>query len=260
MLLFVALACSDPKPATPDPTPVAGERIHLQATTSTKSYPVRGTTSETIFDYIARNGPTDDAGQRGSGLTTAKWSYVWKGSASRDGCGIANLTINLDLTVTLPKHESPQSLTPSVLKSWERFSGDVGAHEQRHVEIYLSGANTMKQSFEAIEPKPACEILEQEIGAVWSGRQKAIEAAQEDFHREEDARLALARQPVQSQIEGNRAKSFRLAPRSRPGRPDRIAAEDSRRRDRFRLSVADAEPGGRLRQACRRSRAVIRPA
>ena len=211
MLLFVALACSNSKALPPDPTAVAGERIHLQTTTSTKNYPVRGATSEAIFDYIARNGPTDDAGQRGSGLTTAKWSYVWKGNASRSGCGIASLTINLDLTVTLPKHESPQSLSPAVIKSWERFSGDVNAHEQRHVEIYLTGANNMEQTMEAIEPKPSCDLLEKEIGAVWSGRQKAIEAAQENFHREEDARLALARQPLQSQIEGNRGKITSLS-------------------------------------------------
>jgi predicted secreted Zn-dependent protease len=183
----------------------------LQTSTATKTYAVRGATSETMFDYIARNGPTDDGGQRGSGLTTAKWSYVWKGNASKVGCGIASLTISVDLTVTLPKHESPQSLTPIVVKSWERFETDVNTHEQRHVEIYLAGANTMKQTMEVIEPKPSCDVLEKEIGAVWSGQQKAIEAAQESFHKEEDARLALARQPVQSQIEGNRGKIASLS-------------------------------------------------
>ncbi|HLF78394.1 MAG TPA: DUF922 domain-containing protein [Dehalococcoidia bacterium] len=178
----------------------------MHTNSSTKSYAVKGSTSEMIFDFIERNGPTDDAGQRGSGLTAAKWSYVWKGSASREGCGIASLTVSLDLTVTLPKHESQQSLSPSVTRSWERFSADVAAHEQHHVDIYMAGAQTMKGMMQAIQPKPSCDLLEKEIGAVWSREQKAIDDLQEAFHKDEDARLSAQRRPLQTQIETNRGR------------------------------------------------------
>jgi predicted secreted Zn-dependent protease len=206
--LVASLACAGgkAKAVATGPTPVPGERVRLHTNSSTKAYPVKGSTSETIFDYIERNGPTDDSGQRGSGLTAAKWSYVWKGSASREGCGIASLTVSLDLTVTLPKHEAPQSLTPSVSRSWERFAADVGSHEQHHVDIYMAGAQTMKGLMQAIQPKASCDLLEKEIGAVWSREQKAIDDLQEVFHKDEDTRLSASRRPLQTQIETNRGR------------------------------------------------------
>jgi predicted secreted Zn-dependent protease len=214
LLALVALACGNSKSSetvTVHQAAAAGERVHLNATTSTKHYAVRGTNSDTIFDYIERNGPTDDAGQRGSGLTTAKVSYTWKGSATRQGCGIASLTVSLDLTVTLPQHESSRSLSPAVLRSWERFVADVSAHEQHHVDIYLAGAETIKEKMAAIEPKPSCDLLEREIAAVWAREQRTIDDQQEAFHRDEEARLAAERRPLQTQIETNRGRIRALA-------------------------------------------------
>lgn len=206
LIAGLSLACSSSKANVSYPTPLPGERINLQTTTATKYYLVHGTTSDTIFDYISRNGPTDDAGQRGSGLTTAKWSYDWKGQATKDGCAIAKLNISLDLVMTIPKHEATDTLTAATLKNWNTFADGVATHEQHHVDIYLDGANTMKEMMDAIQPQQSCDLLQTQIGNVWSDEQKTIETAQNDFHKAEDTRLSGIRQPLQTQIDTNRTK------------------------------------------------------
>jgi predicted secreted Zn-dependent protease len=208
-LLCVTIAC-DGQVSTPEPGPVdtavPRERVLLQTKTATNYYTVRGVNSDSIFDYIKRNGPVDEAGQRGIGLTEVKWSYEWKGASSREGCGISTLTLGLDVTVTLPKHESPETLSVAVLKSWEKVAADVANHEQRHVEIYLAGAETMKGKLASIPPKPACDLLEKDIVGIWAQEQKAIDEAQERFHGDEDARLASQRAPLQAKIDSNRSR------------------------------------------------------
>jgi predicted secreted Zn-dependent protease len=193
-------------PVVPEDIPVPQERIVLQTKTATNFYPVRGTSSETIFDHIKRNGPVDDAGQRGIGLTEVRWSYEWKGASTREGCGISNLTLGLDITVTLPKHEAPETLSASVLKQWDRVAAEVATHEQRHVDIYLAGAESMKVKMGAIGPRPACDLLERDIVSLWTEEQKAIDSAQERFHNDEDSRLAAQRAPLQSKIDANRTR------------------------------------------------------
>jgi predicted secreted Zn-dependent protease len=205
-VLALAVGCGSGTGAQAVDASAPGERVHLRTSEQTRSYSVHGPSSEAIFDFIERNGPTDDSGQRGSGLTAAKWSYVWKGNAGKEGCGIASLTISVDLVVTLPKHEAPQTLTPTVLKSWERFAQDVQSHEQHHVDIYLQGASTLKQRMSEIPPQASCELLEKEIGSVWANEQKVIDTAQEQFHSNEEARINGQRKPLQTQIESNRTK------------------------------------------------------
>src|SRR5689334_22645386 len=81
------LACrqAGPTPA-PTGTPTPSERVQLQTKNQTKYYNVGGLNSDSIFDSVKRNGPVDDAGQRGIGLTEVKWSYEWKGANNKEGC------------------------------------------------------------------------------------------------------------------------------------------------------------------------------
>lgn len=208
--VFIIAPQSDSGPtsaaAEPAATAAPANRVLLQTSQATRYYDVRGTTTNPIFDYIERNGPTDGAGQRGSGLTSAKWSYVWKGDATRAGCSIGSMTINVDLVVTLPRHEQPSALTAAIQTNWDKFVKEVAAHEQRHVDIYLEGAKTMQERMAAIPVKTTCPELERDLTSTWSGQQKEIEVAQERFHSEEEAKIAAARQPIKAQMDANRLR------------------------------------------------------
>ena len=117
---------------------------------STEYYPVRGTSAAEIFEEITRNGLVEKTGQPAIGLTAAEWKL-----ASEGPCNAPSLTITLSLVVTLPRHEQPEVLRGDVRRHWERFAARIAAHEQRHVDIFVDGANAMKASMETPRAKGA---------------------------------------------------------------------------------------------------------
>lgn len=189
------------------PTPQR-ERVMLRTTNSTRYYAVRGTTTAAIFDDIDRNGLFDGKARRAVGLTSAEWNMDWKGAEPRPGvCSPESMTIVLDLVVTLPEHRRLNDLSSDITTNWRRFVAGVAAHEQRHVDIYLSGAKRMKTLMEAILTKTAtCSELGKMIRGLWVSQQAEIEKAQDQFHVEDEAKSRDDRKPLQAQIDGNQVR------------------------------------------------------
>ncbi len=189
------------------PTPQR-EWVMLKTSSSTQYYWVRGTTTGAIFDDIERNGLFDVNARRAVGLTSAKWSIDWKGTETRQVfCSPESMTITLNLVVTLPQHDQLNDLSQDIRTNWQRFAAAVAAHEQRHVDIYLNGAKTMKTRMEAILTKSSsCSELENGIRSIWAGQQAETEKAQDQFHLEDEARFQNDRKPLQGQIDINRTR------------------------------------------------------
>ena len=232
-LLLLLAACKDE--AAPEPTPtldLSGERVVVETSVSTAYYDVEGATTEAIFSFVERNGPTDGEGKRGSGLTSVTWGYEWQGMRSGDSCAIRSMTIRADIVVTLPRHANEAALDPAIRAHWQRYAEGVAAHEQRHVDIYRDGALKLKTLMQQIPALDSCGLLEGEIGRIWSEQQDSINRAQAAFHEEEALRLAAQRQPLAARIEQNRASLASLQ--------SRIAALDQQLRS-LRAEIDDLD-------------------
>lgn len=197
--------------ATTTSSNLSPERIQLAVSTATRYYTVTGRTTAEIFDSIDRNGPRDDKGVKGSGLTAASWGYRWQPQNSPDGCVIASMTISLDIVVTLPRHDQAGGLPFAIQANWQKFADSVAKHEQTHVDIDKAGASTIREKMLALRPAANCDALSRQVEALWNAEQRAIENAQAKFHADEDARIAALRAPLQSQIDTNRARISTLA-------------------------------------------------
>lgn len=197
---------------TPTPTPHR-ERVSLKTSSSTRYYPVRGTTTLAIFDDIDRNGLFDSKAHRAVGLTSADWNMDWQGRETRPGlCGTTSVSITLNLVMTLPQHKRLSELPPDVTASWGRFAAGVAAHEQRHVDIYLDGARRVRTLMETILARPAsCAELGSKIRSLWASQQADIERAQDQFHIADDARRRDDRKPLQAQIDINQGRLSALS-------------------------------------------------
>ena len=182
----------------------ASEQIQLQTSLDTTYYSVEGLTTEAVFAYIERNGPTDGEGKRGSGLTSVVWGYEWQGGPESGECTIGSMTIKADMVVTLPRHTNAAALPPDVRQNWESYAQSVATHEQTHVDIYKDGAQEIKRFMGEIGAQPSCDKLESEIKRVWSEQQNKINARQASFHSAEFARLAAQREPISKKIDANR--------------------------------------------------------
>ncbi len=211
LTLFLT-ACNGSDAATSTPTPTAGVQsidvgdVQLQTSLKTTYYSVNGTTTEAIFTSIESSGPKDAQGTRGSGLTSVVWGYKWSGNEQADGsCSIGTMTIQADMTVTLPRHADESSLSDSIRQHWDTYAAGVAAHEQHHVDIYLQGADDIKQKMQSLGLMSDCDSLDRQIKTVWSNEQARIDGLQQAFHAEENARLAAEREPIQNQINADRS-------------------------------------------------------
>ena len=194
-------ACSGPPPAPPRQAAV------VETSVSTRYYPVRGATTAAIFAAIDANGLAETSGQRALGLTTAEWKL---NSGDVDvravPCVFPSLTVTLHLVVMLPRHETPEEMPADLRDRWERFVARVAVHEQRHVDIYLEGAQAMKTRLEATRTTVSCAALEKTIDAAWRAQQADIERAQAEFHAEDATRARSERESLQAQLDGARAR------------------------------------------------------
>jgi predicted secreted Zn-dependent protease len=194
-------ACSSPSPVPPR------QPVGVEMSVSTRYYPVRGTTTAAIFAAIDANGLVEASGQRAVGLTSVEWRLTSDDVDARAvPCVFPSLTIMVHLVVMLPRHETPDDLPADLRGRWERFVARVAAHEQRHVEIYLAGANAMKARMEATRTAVSCADLEKAIDTEWRTQQADIERAQREFHAADETTARNEREALQSRLEGARAR------------------------------------------------------
>jgi predicted secreted Zn-dependent protease len=194
-------ACSGPPPAPPRQAAV------VETNVSTRYYPVRGTTTSAIFAAIDANGLVERSGQRALGLTSTDWKLTSGDVDVRAvPCVFPSLTVTLNLVVMLPRHETPGDLPADLRDRWERFVARVAAHEQRHVDIYVDGANAMKARLEATRTAVSCTDLEKAIDAAWRAGQADIERAQAEFHTEDETRTRSEREALQARLDDARAR------------------------------------------------------
>ena len=194
-------ACSSQPPAPPRQPAV------VETSVSTRYYPVRGTTTAGIFAAIDANGLVDTSGRRAVGMTSAEWKLTSGDVDVRAvPCVFPSLTVVLHLVVMLPRHEVPDDLPADLRGRWERFVARVAAHEQRHVDIYLEGAQAMKARLEATRTAVSCADLQKAIDAAWEAGQADIERAQTEFHAVDETTARSEREALQAQLDGTRAR------------------------------------------------------
>ncbi|HEY7270820.1 MAG TPA: DUF922 domain-containing protein, partial [Dehalococcoidia bacterium] len=155
--------------------------------------------------YIQANAPLDDSGARAAGLTSYTPSLDWDSNHDPRACAIARMTIGIDLTVTLPSLANLAQLPAALQANWNNYAAGVAAHEQHHVDIWLQGAETLRQKMAAIAPTAGCAALDTKVQEIWQSEYDATNKLQEQFHKDEAARLDALRAPLKSQIDANKA-------------------------------------------------------
>jgi predicted secreted Zn-dependent protease len=159
------------------------------------------------FAAIDASGLVHTRGQRAAGMTAAEWKLTSGDVDSRAvPCVFPSLTVTLNLTITLPRHETPDAPPADLQSRWERFAARVAAHEQRHVDIYLQGARAMTARLEGTRTAVSCADPEKAIDAEWRAQQADIERAQTEFHTEDETTARGEREALQARLDGTRAQ------------------------------------------------------
>jgi predicted secreted Zn-dependent protease len=196
-VLIVVWGCAGLPPAS------QREKVLLKTSHSIRYYSVRGMTAGAIFDDIDKNGLFDHEARRAVGLTSAEWKVDWKVIEPHPGlCRLESMTIAVVLGVTLPQHDRLNDLSENIRTKWQRFAARVAAHEQRHVDLYLGGAKRMKARMEAIlTRRSSCSELESTVRGIWASQEAETEGTQNEFHREDAAKIREGQKPLQARID-----------------------------------------------------------
>ena len=175
------------------------DAVKVKVNRSTEYYSVRGEAAQEILGSLHTNSPMHVDGKRASGVTSGSGSLAVV-------CSPYTITIELNLLVTLPQHHQLDGLSAELTARWQSLVTSVTAHEQRHVDIYLAGAKTMKKRMEAISISRPCEDIQHEIQSIWTSQQAEMKEAQARFDAEDAVRVDLNRQPLRAQIDSNQAR------------------------------------------------------
>jgi predicted secreted Zn-dependent protease len=234
LLLALSAACSGGQAAPPadaipsatatNPTALPTPEIVVESSVTTEYYEVLGKTTQEILSYIKENGPVDGNGSRASGLTRAEWSLEWSRTSTSRTCTIREMTISMDLVIILPALDVA-ALAPNLQQSWQGYASNIATHEQRHVDIYIEGAETLKQRMEEVTAEPDCATLEDRVTTIWEDQRALTNQDQDSFHTEDGARIEAKRTPFRDQIDLNNARLVTLIDEIR-ALDDQIAALD----------------------------------
>lgn len=262
----------------PPPLPVT-----LTTTKATTYYSVRGTTTSTIFEEIEANGLVEMDGKRAMGLAVANSevklnareivegrSRGWRRFETDDGalCTPELVTITLNLVVTLPRHERLDDLSNDLRERWQHFAAAVAAHEQRHVDIFMTRANAVKVRIEAaLKNWASCADVEAALRSIWASHEAETKDAQREFDAEDRARILNDRKPLQAEIDTRKARLTALTTEVR--QRDATLEDLSRRTaavrgkiDAVNTEIAKANgtcsrPTERIQRLCRHYNALV---
>jgi predicted secreted Zn-dependent protease len=126
-----------------------------------KTYPVSAQGGlPAVRRQLDRLGPeSDDTGERFDGLTT--WALHWTFSydESRGGCSVRNATIEVEAVVMLPQLQDAEALSAEEFNLWQSYQDKLRAHEEGHVNIYLTGAHDLRDQVLSTGSMPDCTGL-----------------------------------------------------------------------------------------------------
>jgi predicted secreted Zn-dependent protease len=135
--------------------------IRVDERTWLQTYPVSAQGGLTaVRRQLDRLAPeSDDSGQRFDGLTT--WALRWGFSydQSRGGCSLRNATIEVEAVITLPELLDAEVLPAEEFDLWQDYHEKLRAHEDGHVNIYLTAARDLREQVLKTAPMPDCASL-----------------------------------------------------------------------------------------------------
>jgi predicted secreted Zn-dependent protease len=181
--------------------------VTVTTTQKTTYYSVRGTTRKDIFEEIKANGLLDQDGQRSEGRTSAEYEMRMLTRESGTQCVPDSVRITLDIVLTLPRHERFNDLSEVLRERWQHFAAAIEAHEQRHVDIAVNGANSLKTRADAVvKDWMSCADLLAALRSLPETQGIETQKAHREFDADYRAEMAKNRKPLLNDLATKRAR------------------------------------------------------
>ncbi len=127
---------------------------------STHPYTITGTTATELRQQMNRFGPMGQSGRRFDAYT--KWYIQWRFRYAGDGrvCRITQLTLNTDITYTMPRWMNVNQAPQSLQRHWQRYYQALKLHEDGHANHGKAATQEIWQQLPRLA-QATCDQLEQ---------------------------------------------------------------------------------------------------
>lgn len=123
-------------------------------------YTITGTTASALRQQMNQLGPPGNNGRRFDAYT--KWNVAWNyryGLVS-DRCRITSLTVNTDMTYTMPQWQNLKQAPRSLQQQWQGYYQALQLHEEGHANHGRAATQEIWQRLSHLN-QPTCASMSQ---------------------------------------------------------------------------------------------------
>lgn len=151
----------------------------------------------TLTEVIARLNRTRLAGAGGEmsqGLTEYYIQPSWRPLGVDGRCRVSDLTLRVQIRVTLPRWPSRSDRPAKERVSWDTIEDAIRSHEHRHRDLTIEAARILASDLNALEAQ-GCRALEQVFSGEVALAGVRLDEIHAEFDRDTPGRLSIGGRP-----------------------------------------------------------------
>jgi predicted secreted Zn-dependent protease len=162
----------------------------LRYTTSYRENPIRGTTPDQLWRYMARHPIIDEDGPALANITHDHKLSV---ETERSGgvCRVSRLDFSWQFVITLPRAVDEAAMTPATRAMWREFTAYLKQHEEHHRTIFIGCGRSFVAAAEKLTARGSCLGLKSKVKRFIDKQYDACMEKQRAFDR--DSRQSVAK-------------------------------------------------------------------
>jgi predicted secreted Zn-dependent protease len=169
--------------------PAFGE---LSYTTEYRVNPIRGTSPEQLWRFMATHPIIDEDGPALANITH-DYELTVESEKSGGVCRVADIDFSWRFVITLPKAVDKARMSSATHAMWQEFTGYLTRHEEHHRTIFLDCGETFLAEAAKVTSRRSCFGFKRKIRRFIEKRYKACMKIQRAYDRQERRTVANLR-------------------------------------------------------------------
>lgn len=157
-------------------------------------YTLQDTTLTEVIARLNRTRLAGAGGEMSQGLTEYYIQPSWRPLGVGGRCRVSDLTLRVQIRVTLPAWPSGTERPTEEWASWQTIEGAIRSHEHQHRDLTIDAARALADDLNALET-PGCRALRQAFSGKVALAGERLDEIHAQFDRNTPERLSIAAKP-----------------------------------------------------------------